>query len=277
MKNQKSINWVVALKVEAEIIIKTYDLYLISNNSNFPIYKNKIGYFWLIISGIGEKNISKASEILFITSKAKPWTIWINIGIAGHISNNLGELSIVDKVNCEKNNKSFFPMIVLPLKITKLSLLTVDRPTKNYSSGNLIDMEGAYFFETTSKFVSRELILIIKIISDGPMYDYKNLNKKIILNYMKNNITVIKKIIEFYEDLSIKEYKRLKTPDLVVYLLNKWHFTFSEEAKLKLVIKKLSNFFSDMEIKKLIKNEKNSSDVLRKLICRTHTLTLDWK
>ena len=50
--------------------------------------------------------------------------------------------------------------------LPKMSLLTTDIPITDYSSKELIDMEGSAFFDIASKLTSKEFICIMKIISD---------------------------------------------------------------------------------------------------------------
>ena len=98
MSFKESIRWVIALKPEAKKIIEIYNLELCKKYSGFLVYCNKDQDHWLIISGIGEKNIKRSIDYLREISDVKKWTIWINLGIAGN-ADNYGKLFIVDEIN----------------------------------------------------------------------------------------------------------------------------------------------------------------------------------
>ena len=50
-----SVRWVIALKAEAEEIIKNYALERVATKP-FPVYKNRDIDIWLVLSGIGQIN-----------------------------------------------------------------------------------------------------------------------------------------------------------------------------------------------------------------------------
>ena len=179
-----SIRWVIALKDEAEIIIQQYRMKLLSEKSVFPIFKNSEENHWLILSGIGRHNASAATLYLYEKSKAPKWTAWINIGIAGCGEGHFGDLCLVDKITNNSDRKVSFPSAMKNSPFPRMELLTTDIPIIDYSSKELIDMEACAFYDATSKFSSRELISIVKVISDGPSNNIKNLNNILIGHFL---------------------------------------------------------------------------------------------
>ena len=87
MNSPPSIRWLVALRAEAKEIISQYELKSFEHEGPYQIFKSKKYDIWLIISGIGKVNAAAASAYLFLKSKATPWSIWINFGIAGFEKN----------------------------------------------------------------------------------------------------------------------------------------------------------------------------------------------
>ena len=272
----KSIYWVVSLKSEAFTIIKELRLFKFKNKNKFLIYKNDCGSHWLIISGIGKKNCLKAIDYLIDEGKPNRWTVWINIGIAGHISNDIGKLALVNKITDETSNNSFYPSLILPLNCKKLSLLTVQSPTNNYSSNTLVDMEGFNFYKKISKKFTKELIILIKIISDGPKEGICKINNEKIKVLFSRNILIIKKIIKFYESLSLQEFKRLNTNELFDNVQKNAHFTFSQKVQLKNCVVKLNNFFSNKEIEKFICNKKTAKDIITEMENKIKNLMIEY-
>ena len=204
-----SIRWVVAFKEEAKTIIDHYKLSIIDGKSLFPVFKNFDDTHWLILSGIGRHNAAAATSYLYSISKASKSTAWINIGIAGCGKGNYGDLCLVDKIS-NNYGKNRYPMTMSRSALSKMHLFTSDIPINNYSSQELIDMEGSAFYDIASKFTSNELICLMKVISDGPKNDLKDLNKDRIIDLIKSNIINIKKVISYYENLSHFDFLRNK-------------------------------------------------------------------
>ena len=66
--NKKNLRFVLALKVEAESLITLYNLKKYKRRKKFILYQNQNLNIWLVISGIGNKNSSKATKYLYEAS-----------------------------------------------------------------------------------------------------------------------------------------------------------------------------------------------------------------
>ena len=75
--------WVVALRPEANALIKKFNLKSFSNHCNFPIYINRKNGHALVISGVGSIKSAVATMYLNNTFNPGQFVAWINIGIAG--------------------------------------------------------------------------------------------------------------------------------------------------------------------------------------------------
>ena len=147
ISTKNSVRWVIALMPEAIPIIRALRLVKISRNLSFPIYSDEVGEHWLTVSGLGQNNIAAATKYLFETSSADKTSIWINVGIAGSKTFNLGELVFIDKVTSNISGKSLYPYSIPNLKIENRSeLITVNSPERVYKSDGVYDMEGFSFF-----------------------------------------------------------------------------------------------------------------------------------
>ena len=87
-----------------------------------------------------------------------------------------------------------------------MHLFTSDIPISDYSTYELIDMEGSAFFDIASKLTSKEFICLMKVISDGPENDIKEITKSKISNLIKKIFKIID-VISYYERLSRKSFK----------------------------------------------------------------------
>lgn len=275
-KNQFSIRWVMALKQEAQPIIEYYKMKLLEGNNIFPIYKNYDQSHWLIISGIGRDNSASATSYLYEKSNSSKYTSWINIGIAGGGKGNYGDICLVDKIVNNSDSKTNYPDVIKKSNFTRMELLTTDIPITDYKSKELIDMEGSAFFNIASKFCSKELIGIIKVISDGPLNDIKKLNKSKIFDLINSNLISILEIVAHYEKLSKNEKKRITKPDLFFQICEKWHFTVTQKYQLEYLVRRINNFEVNDNIMYFLKDSKNSKSVINVITNKIKNYEVDW-
>jgi len=270
-----SIRWVVALKEEAKTIIDHYKLSVIDGKSLFPVFKNVDDTHWLILSGIGRHNAAAATSYLYSISKASKSTAWINIGIAGCGKGNYGDLCLVDKIS-NNYGKNRYPMTMSRSALSKMHLFTSDIPINNYSSQELIDMEGSAFYDIASKFTSNELICLMKVISDGPENNLKDLNKDRIINLIKSNIINIKKVISYYENLSHFDFLRNKKPYLYTQIISRWHFSVTQKYQLENLLRRIKSFLPDNNVLEIIKDCEKGASVLDILDFKIKQSEVDW-
>ena len=270
-----SIRWVVALKEEAKTIIDHYKLSIIDGKSFFPVFKNFDETHWLVLSGIGRHNAAAATAYLYSISKSSKSAAWINLGIAGCGKGNYGDLCLVDKIS-NTSRKNRYPTIMPRSVLSKMHLFTSDTPINNYSSHELIDMEGSAFYDIASKFTSNELICLMKVISDGPKNDIKDLNKDRIIDLIKSNIINIKKVISYYENLSHFDFLRNKKPYLYTLIISRWHFSVTQKYQLENLLRRIKSFLPDNNVLEIIKDCEKGASVLDILDFKIKTSEVDW-
>ncbi|MDA9657658.1 hypothetical protein N9T71_02890, partial [Alphaproteobacteria bacterium] len=245
--NKTSVRWVVALKEEAEVILDYYKMVLVNEKTLYPIYKNVEETHWLTLSGIGRHNSAASTSYLYTISKASKWTSWINVGIAGSGKGDYGNIYLVDKI-FNQNANITYPATMPRSNLSKMTLLTTDIPITDYSSKELIDMEGSAFFDIASKLTTKEFICIMKIISDDPSNDIKKLNKLKIIQLVKSNLSKISKVISYYEKLSENENQIRAKPDIFYKISSNWHFSVTQRTQLENLLRRLRVFCGNDDI-----------------------------
>ena len=275
LNSNMSIRWVVALKVEAEIILDEYNMNFDPEFTLFQVFRNFEKTRWLILSGIGRHNSAAATTYLYMISKASRSTSWINLGIAGSGKGHYGDLCLVNKIS---NNgfSNTYPASMSKVSFHKMNLFTTDVPLTDYTLHELIDMEGSAFYDTTNKLSGREFICLMKVISDGPNNNIEDLNKFKIRELIKLNIANIKTIVSYYEKLSMNPYQILQQPKILSKILSQWHFSVSQKHRLENLIKRINILSKDEEITKLIKDCKNSRSVITILEEKILNTKVDW-
>ena len=271
-----SIRWVVALKEEAQIILEHFKLKAVNEKTIYPIYKNEQETHWLIISGIGRSNAAASTAYLYSFSKASKYTSWVNIGIAGSDKGNYGDLYLVDKISTFQDKKATYPSTMPKTTLPKMHLFTSDIPISDYSTYELIDMEGSAFFDIASKLTSKEFICLMKVISDGPENDIKEITKSKISNLIKDNLLKIIDVISYYERLSEEEIQIREKPKLFYEIKSKWHFSVTQSFKLETLLRRIEIFCKKKDIEKIIKNCETSNSVINVLNTKIKNNLVNW-
>ena len=270
-----SIRWVVALKVEAEIILDEYNMNFDPEFTLFQVFRNFEKTRWLILSGVGRHNSAAATTYLYMISKASRSTCWINLGIAGSGKGHYGDLCLVNKIS-NNDSSNTYPATMPKVTFHKMNLFTTDVPLTDYTLHELIDMEGSAFYDITNKLSGREFICLMKVISDGPNNNIEDLNKFKIRELIKLNIANIKTIVSYYEKLSMDQYQIIQQPKILSEILSQWHFSVSQKHRLENLIKRINILSKDEEITKLIKDCKNSRSVITILEEKILNTKVDW-
>jgi len=249
---------------EATPIIRALSLIKIAGNLPFPIYSDEEREHWLIVSGLGQINVAAATSLLFEKSRADKTSVWINVGIAGSKTFNIGELVFIDKVTSNTSGKSLYPYSIPNLKIENRSeLVTVNSPEREFGSEGVYDMEGFSFFKVTSKLSSNELILILKIVSDGPGSDLSKIDKNKISKLVEKKIPTLLQILPTLVSLSKNLRSQILLPKNFEDICNLRKFTFSQRVTLK---KLLHQWHARKPSKNLLKNIsvlKTSSKIIK--------------
>ena len=275
LNSNMSIRWVVALKVEAEIILDEYNMNFDPEFTLFQVFRNFEKTRWLILSGVGRHNSAAATTYLYMISKASRSTCWINLGIAGSGKGHYGDLCLVNKIS-NNDSSNTYPATMPKVTFHKMNLFTSDVPLTDYTLHELIDMEGSAFYDITNKLSGREFICLMKVISDGPNNDIEDLNKFKIRELINLNIANIKTIVSYYEKLSMDQYQIIQQPKILSEILSQWHFSVSQKHQLENLIKRINILSKDEEITKLIKDCKNSRSVITILEEKILNTKVDW-
>jgi len=271
-----SIRWVVALKEEAQIILEHFKLKAVNEKTIYPIYKNEQETHWLIISGIGRSNAAASTAYLYSFSKASKYTSWVNVGIAGSDKGNYGDLYLVDKISTYQGKKSTYPSTMPKTHLPKMHLFTSDIPISDYSAYELVDMEGSAFFDIASKLTSKEFICLMKVISDGPKNDIKEITKSKIINLIKENLLKIIDVISYYEKLSEEEFQITEKPELFYAIKSKWHFTATQSFKLESLLRRIKVYCNNRDLEENIKSCKTSHSVINVLNSKIKKNIVNW-
>jgi len=257
------LNLITATNAEAEPVISALKLKKIP--ALLACYQNK--EISLVITGIGKCNAAtacgwlaeKRTQTSGRTTEDKS-SAWLNFGIAGHQSAELGTLMAAHKVTDLATEKIWYPHRLFQ-SIPSSDLVTVDKPTDNYLPDQLYDMEAGAFVESARHFSHAEFVQSIKVVSDNEAHHYSNINAKLATQLIAKNTD---HILECADILQTLTQSIAPLEDQISDTIREhWHFSVSQTARLKRLLQRYSVIYSPMtDIPDNLQKQESSRDVL---------------
>ena len=241
------IHFIVATTSEARPLIDFFKLKKKNSISNFIFFDND--EISLTISGIGKINAAMSVTHTYYEFNKIKNNVWVNFGIAGHISHNIGKIFLINKIIDKETNYKYFPHIIKNCNLEQKSCITYGEQNFFYND-DLSDMEASGFFMAADKYSTKELIHSIKIISDNEeekidfsdkkkLYDIIKPNEKMITSYIENIYKIWKKFYFYKKTIDEKVKKVLQNKNLSFYQKKEftkvleYYFLSSEEKSSK--------------------------------------------
>ena len=232
--NNYSIHLIIALACEAKPVIEYYALKRCMDETAFPVFRNQD--MTLTISGVGK--IAAASAVAYTQGRyaSKQTAIWLNIGVAGHASLEIGNCRIAHKIVDHETSRHWYPSLLFSsTTICETSeICTVSQPESQYKEDCLYEMEAAGFIATASRFSSLELIQSLKVISDNQSVATTTLNAQSVARLIENQLDNINRLKQALEN--IRNHTLVATTESVDLFLNKWNFTTHQLTQLKTLL-----------------------------------------
>ncbi len=182
-----------ALQAEAKPFLAYFSLSLV-HDKPFRIYRND--NIWAIITGIGKERMARA--ISFFAGFSFPDPIsYLNIGLAGHKDEEIGNVFLCHKVMDESRQISLYPTFFFPWKKRTETLCTIDRMESNYPAPYLFDQEGSAFFTTAKSFTELEKVQLLKVVSDNINNPLSTFEKEKVPSLMERAIPDTKELLSY--------------------------------------------------------------------------------
>lgn len=250
---------VCALFAEAKPLIDHFQLRKKQGYFPFSIFEND--NMSLIISGVGK--YAAATALSYISALwHTSFLSYLNVGIAGHKSLDLGTLCIPSKVIHPGSKKDFYPALMLDIGAKVEPLYTLDKPTDDYFEKALFDMEAYEFFNCGIRFTTLEHLVSLKVVSDNEKNPANQLTAPYVANLIKEHIDAI--------DQCCKKLIKMQPTSLPEINLNVFyediHFTQTEKIKLERLLERFQVLNPEKEIPFLeLKSKRNAKAVLQSL------------
>lgn len=234
---------ITAMGCEAKPLIDFFKLKKDNTIKKFQVFKNE--NITLMISGVGPIKSAIATTHLFSNFAPLEKDIIINLGVCGAKNRDftLNEMVICNKIRNSITKRNFYPDMFFLHPFKEVSLETFGEPI--FSDFNIesdiVDMEGASFFEAASLFFENHQIFTIKIVSDF----LNKVNEIDIHNMIFSNLPQFEKwILNLHSNFPVDEDIFTKEEvDKIILLSEKLKLTESMKHRLIELLKfrKLQN------------------------------------
>jgi adenosylhomocysteine nucleosidase len=257
------MNFLVALQPEARPLIEKFKLKKRNGTHPFSVFENETHR--LVISGIGRIQAAAATGFLLGQQDGRPKAI-INLGIAGHGSLDLGTAFLANRIFHSQEKGIYYPPAVLESKISKSGLQTMDAPEKDYPEPIGYDMEAHAFCSIAYQSITRELVQVIKVVSDNPSAPLADFNPKFATDLLFANLSHIEEISEQLERLE----REISMDPLILGMLAeiraKLHCTATQVHQLERILQQAHALgMAQDEIRYLLKSSTHTKNLLSSL------------
>lgn len=249
---------ICALAAEAKPLIEAYELKYLGDDFLFPIYADRANNVTLTVSGMGKLSAAAATAYSYSTLDARPNDIWINIGLGGHESLNIGEIVLANSIRDKSSQRCWYPQILVANKIRQAGVLTIDTPSQEYES-LVFDMEASGFMNTCSRLAFLELTHCIKVISDNkkkPLCEF-DITKATAL--IQDNIDSIRHYISQIGEIAAQLENTIDIKSELEYFRSICHFSTYETLELKRMLSRWQVLGLSQDVRHIVPDNKNSA------------------
>jgi len=186
------IRMVVALPAEARPLIAHFGLERFSQADPLVIYHRPD--IALIVCGPGSESAARAVHDLCEVAECDSPCSWINIGVAGHRTLEVGTAVLAVEVISEAVAE---PIALVPpeLSCETGSLVTVDRIELGFEGDSIYEMEAFGFCSEAMRRSDRSLVQVLKIISDNLETGAGYVSARAVQNLIESAIPLIDRLI----------------------------------------------------------------------------------
>lgn len=266
------MNFIVALQPEARPLIEGYKLIKRNDSSAFPVFENE--NHRLIISGIGRINAAAATGYL-LSQLEQPTHAILNLGIAGHGELPTGIPFLANRVLCAEEKTVHYPPPVVDHPITRSALQTCKAPEKSYPQPIGYDMEAHAICSVAYKSVTRELVQVIKVVSDNPSNPLESFEPRIATDLITKQLHLIDQIVEQLDNLAKSVSLDPSIFTLIKELKIRHHFTATQTHQLEKVIQQAHALgLENSEIRSLANSSPSAKSLINDLNQKLEPLRL---
>jgi len=256
------MNFVVAFLAEAQPVI---DFYRLVKTDEPPGSMFQNDQHCLLISGLGKDRAATATQLLG-QSKAGKNEGWLNLGIAGHGCLAKGDAFIAGKIIDDKSEKVFYPPPICQSSLPVSSLCTSSSPVTQYEPGMGYDMEAHSFYREASKFSFRELVQVVKIVSDTPSQPIEKIRPQEATDIISLHMEDVDKLVSQMDQMAMEIQPDEQIEKMAKEILSIHHFSVTRAHQLHELLRHAKMLGVDLDqIKDLVSLSPDAKQALKKI------------
>jgi hypothetical protein len=232
---------VCALKCEAESLIQHFKLRAVSQRTLFPLYINPP--LFLVISGIGKVRAASAVSYLYSFMGDPKMSAWLNVGIGGHPSKEIGKGFFANKVTDMASGQKFYPVFTWKENNSQ-TVFTADALQTKMPDEGIYEMEAFGFCNTAALLTTAEMIHCFKVVSDNSSQPPSK-DPDFVHELIQKQIPAIEKTTHHLAELLGGLKKETSVSTSLAPFLEKWHFTESEFYQLRRLLERWEALLPD--------------------------------
>ncbi len=245
-----SINLVVALQAEAQPLIGRFGLKRRHGSSQIGMLYES-GMIRLSVSGIGR--VASAATVGYVhgCTRNEETSAWLNIGVAGHGSRDVGEGFIAHSISESATGRVWHPPLIFDRMWSSSRLITVDAVETAYGQDAGYDMEASGFYAAASRASTSEIVQSYKVVSDTKDSAASKVADVMIGELIDGQLDAIEELAEAMLALAVELDCRAPQVDLERWFHDRWRFSATQRAILRDRLTKLTtldhSLLSDLE------------------------------
>lgn len=254
------LNLVLAHKLEAMPLVAQFGL---RQCSVAPlVYANEKG-LQLIVGCEGVLAAQAAVQHLAAGQDQGAQPGWLNIGIAGHQSRDIGDSLLANKIVHRASGECHYP-IPLFTNFNAGELHTVDKPEYDYPEDVAYDMEAAGFYAAASRYTTLELVQCFKVVSDNRVQNADLVSAESVKKLLADKLETITQLVECMLDLQATYAGFSTAPGELQQLLGKVHLTVTQQVQVKRLLQRYHAFGMHQQLQDLLKiNDLNGRELVQ--------------
>jgi len=187
--SKPAFNFVVALPAECKPLIAHFGLKRKQPDGDFPLYQN--GAISLVRSGVGKEASAQATRFLLDHHNQFTDSIWINLGIAGHSTRQIGDMILAQSILDEDSQQQWATPSNFKPACEFEALTTLSQPEFDYTRPGAFDMEAAGFLSALNGNG-----YCLKIISDNSTQPGHGIKAKWVSKLISEKLDTIDQIMD---------------------------------------------------------------------------------
>lgn len=193
----------------------------------------------IVISGVGSHACAAAVGYAAGLREARADDIWLNLGIAGHGTHDLGAALLAARISHHGRDGVWYPSLLFtpPCEVTELE--THDRAVTDYPPHACCDMEAAGFMAATSRIANGDLAQVMKVVSDNAKSGIAGIERQRVHGLMRDALPVVLNLVLRLREVAAR-LPAITDDDDTVSLFERWHFTHAQGAQLRQLLRRLA-------------------------------------